>query len=115
MTQVYALTTIGIERDHGEGAPHHWRDVRTRTVGLFITPQTAVTFAANNYGDIYEAGWYPYAVIERIELDCLYPSINLRDGAEWMQWDDNRRGYEHIAGPPQWWTALRLSNAASIG
>jgi hypothetical protein len=113
VTHVYALTTIGPER------ATHLSDVRTRTVGVYSSMDAAKEAAIHNYGDIYEAGWYPYAVIEKVALDCLYPSIDMRDGAVWMEWD-GIKGYRDrsaTAGSsaPQWWKALRIANAASIG
>lgn len=37
-----------------------------RCVGYFTDKETAVEVVENNIGDIYEAGYYPYAVIENI-------------------------------------------------
>ena len=37
-----------------------------RCVGYFSDKETAIEVVENNVGDLYEAGLYPYAVIENI-------------------------------------------------
>lgn len=49
---MYFITTIS-EKD-------------TRCVGYFTDKETAIEVLENNIGDLYEAGCYPYAVIENI-------------------------------------------------
>ena len=40
----------------------------SRTVGWFPTKKDAVRCVTENWGDIYEDGYYPYAIIEDVEL-----------------------------------------------
>ena len=39
----------------------------SRTVGWFPTKKDAMKCVLENWGDIYEDGWYPYAVIEDVQ------------------------------------------------
>jgi hypothetical protein len=59
---IYAITTIRIENEMP----------RVRTVGVFTSLQHAEEVLDNNWGDLNEAGYYPWAVIESVE-EGLYP------------------------------------------
>lgn len=50
---MYFVTTVS--KEHGN-----------RCVGYFTEVEAAIEVIENNIGDIYEAGYYPYAVIEKI-------------------------------------------------
>lgn len=72
---VWAITTYRRTPDRQLGN----RVVRNRrTVGLFPTQEEALTIVEGNYGDLEEAGWYQYAVVEPIAFG-LYP---INDAAE---------------------------------
>lgn len=83
----YPLTTLNFEGEQ-----------RSRTVGCFPDLESARQCASENWGDIYENGWYPWLVIEEMEWG-LYPhSIGKRWFFKW-QGDVETGGYvEH--NPP---------------
>ena len=54
---MYFITSV-YPKPHGYG---------TRCVGYIADREKAITAVINNAGDIYEAGAYPYAVVEYIE------------------------------------------------
>lgn len=58
---IFAVTTLNLDV---EG--------RRRTVGYFHKLEDAQQCAEENWGDIYEAGWYPELVIETVP-EGLYP------------------------------------------
>lgn len=70
---VYFVTTLG--------------PGRARTVGYFRSFDDARKCVEENWGDIYEAGYYPYAVIEAMP-EGLYPAPLLmdRDHQTWYRW-----------------------------
>ncbi len=47
----------------------------SRTVGYFLTKEEAIKCVEENWCDLYEAGYYKYAVIEDVEPG-LYTSYN---------------------------------------
>jgi len=47
--------------------------IRSRTVGVFSSQQEAEDVLIENLGDLNEAGYYPYAVVEKIKTG-LYPN-----------------------------------------
>ena len=59
---VFAITTI-------HGFPRH---TNLRTVGLFKTDKEAFVILDNDRGDLNEAGFYPFAIVEQVEFG-LYP------------------------------------------
>jgi len=69
----------------------------SRTVGYFRTLQEAKDCIAQNWGDIYEDGYYPYAVIEGVEPG-LYPTTL---DSIWYKWegDFETGGYKTIEKP----------------
>ena len=58
---IFTVTTLNLEKK------------RSRTVGYFLSLEEAKRCVEENWGDIYEMGWYPEAVIEEVEAG-LYPS-----------------------------------------
>lgn len=64
---VYAVTTYHLD-EAAEGRDR----LQPRTVGLFASRESAVQCVEGNMGDLNEAGWYRWAVIEEVELG-LYP------------------------------------------
>lgn len=67
---IYAVTTL--RYDGGDEMQVAGRD-RCRTVGFYHDLPTAKKTVEENIGDLWEAGWYPYAVVEAVEPG-LYPS-----------------------------------------
>ena len=87
----YFVTTVG---DEG---------CRSRCVAHFETLDDAEEILFGNYGDIYEAGYYPFAVIEAFEYG-LYPQIrNGRHATKelWYQWNKEKNGYVKTE-QPEW-------------
>lgn len=79
-SEVWAITTYRRTPDLQVG-PKLYRD--RRTVGLFPTKDLAVALVEANGGDLEEAGWYQYAVVERLPWG-LYP-INISDERTWFE------------------------------
>lgn len=68
-TPIWMVTTYRRTADQPIGKrTFHGR----RTVGYFHSEQDARTIVKGNYGDIEEAGWYRWAVIEAVPCG-LYP------------------------------------------
>jgi hypothetical protein len=81
---IYTITTI--ERSLAAGK---------RAVGFFHEFENAERVVVNNYGDINEMGYYPFAVIEKTE-----PGIYMYDREEyWYQWNRETKCYERIEKP----------------
>lgn len=78
MQVAFAITTIRLKKDY-RGFPFD-----CRTVGLASTPENAMTLVSGNYGDIYEQGYYPWAVVEQIRLDMVYP---MDRHPQWYKWE----------------------------
>jgi hypothetical protein len=84
---VYALTTLK--------EPVPWEvcsGPKTRTVGLFTTREGAEEAVVRNHGDLYEEGSYPYAVVESVVCDTVYPVLTEEGESTWFVWVDS--------GPP---------------
>lgn len=87
----YFLTTVGFySNQHGI----HAGERHSRCVGYFDTFNEAETAALENWGDIYECGYYEYVVIEAIGSGLyqtdFHPSWYK---AEWVE-----SSKEHLAG-----------------
>ena len=72
--KIYTVTTLRELNTHG------------RTVGYFSDMEEAQEAVERNSCDIYESGYYPYAVVEEVE-DGLYPYC---PKAQWYQWNGGR-------------------------
>ena len=90
-----------------------------RTVGLFKQQADAIEAVLGNYGDMNECGYYPWAVVEKIILNCLYPSD--REGT-WFQWVGEEEGeYQQFDGkavtehPALGGFSGRIANWSQIG
>ena len=81
---VWALTTIRRDVDP------KLRIRRAATVGLFSTPDAAEVALREDWGDLDEAGYYQFAVIEPVALDCVYPFFSGSYAPE-----DTPRWWEH--------------------
>jgi len=66
-----------------------------RCVGYFETFQEAEEAVINNDCDIYEAGYYPYAVIEGVKPG-LYA---ISEKSFWYQYNKETKKYEKIKFP----------------
>lgn len=85
----YAITTLNLEGER-----------RKSTVGCFPTLAEAEQCVLENWGNIYENGWYPWVVIEEL-IWGLYPcSQHTRWFFRWHL-DDEGGGYVANAPPAE--------------
>jgi len=74
MDKYYAVTTLNLnEGEH-----------RSRLVGCFPKLEEAQQCCTENWGDIYENGWYPYVVVEELEWGLYPDSIGKRWFYNWL-------------------------------
>jgi hypothetical protein len=93
---VWAVTTYRRTADKRIGR----RVIRDRrTVGLYPSSAEAVTHVLHNCGDLEEAGWYQYAVVEPIALG-LYP-INDPVERSWFEFSLTAELWVPLTGIPQ--------------
>lgn len=89
---ILVLTTIGCKEDpeHPENWPDDWKD---RAVGWFPLEhlQMVEEGLAQNMGDLEEAGWYQWAVIE--ETPCGLYGVTGEYKAYWYKFDREREGF----------------------
>lgn len=89
---IYTITTL--KTIYGYRNPVHTYELGRRCVGYFNDLIDAQICVEENYGDIYEEGYYPFCVIEAAE-EGLY---NIGGHGEWWyQWIDGR--YKMIDKP----------------
>ena len=71
----------------------------SRCVGVFRKMEEAKDVAINNYGDIYEQGYYPLLVIEKTQTG-LYPMVRENE-QYWYTWmgDFETGGYQPCGQP----------------
>ena len=67
-----------------------------RTVGYFSKYEDALEVVTKNYGDIYEEGYYPYALIENVP-EGLY---KYDTEPQWFKWDID--GYKQCDTPEEY-------------
>lgn len=82
----YALTTIHYDISTGIN--------RTRSVGIFNS-KAIYEYVGENIGDIYENGYYNYAIVEEFPF-ALYPLCRERT---WFVWDMEVEGFISCAEP----------------
>ena len=51
------------------------QELRFRTVGIFESQEHAVNILEKNIGDLNEAGWYEWAIVEEFNFG-LYPDVD---------------------------------------
>jgi hypothetical protein len=73
------------------------RNRNTRTVAVCDSLRNAEELVLANAGDIYEEGYYPFAVVEEIDTNYVYPNI---PSEQWYQWKDE--GYAKCDKPQDW-------------
>ncbi len=91
---LFTITTLG-ELD---GRPHD------RTPAVCTSLERAKEIIETNEGDLYEAGWYPLAVIEVKPSDNVYPevtNIGKRRSQWWYRFDTRQRRYVLCGRPKQ--------------
>lgn len=106
MNQVWAITTYRREATRQFGQ----KTVRDRrTVGLFETRQEAVECVLANHGDLEEAGWYQFAVVEPLPLG-LYP-VNDPSERTWFEYHQTAQGWAQLPELP---AALREEHGIGV-
>lgn len=98
----YFITTLNLE-DDGRGI----YITRSRTVGFYNSFEKAEKAVENNYGDIYECGYYNYAVIENIEEGLYQYDFK----GKWYRWNEDNDAFERCERPNR----IEDSNFSSIG
>ena len=98
--KLYSVTTIRQERARNL-AGNEYISTDPRCVGVFSTLEKAKEIIEQNIGDIYEY-WYPWAVIETIDVDFLYGGFDREE--YWYEWkSDGQTGkYVSIEKPDDW-------------
>lgn len=76
-------------------------DPDKRVAGYFLDLEEAKQCVEQNWGDLYEDGYYKYAVIEDVELG-LYQSVNPK--SIFYKWvgDIGGAGYKKTRRPKYW-------------
>ena len=69
----------------------------TRTVGYFKTQKDAIRCVEGNYGDIYEEGFYKYAIIECVSDGLYQYDLN----PLFFEWNKEKQQYIRIERPEQ--------------
>jgi hypothetical protein len=87
---IYTVTTL--KTIYGYRNPAHTYELGCRCVGFFYKLEDAMEAVKGNHCDIYEAGYYPFCVIEAVEQG-FYNFNN----EWWYQW--KLGGYKEIEKP----------------
>ena len=69
----------------------------SRCVGYLLNKDEAIEAVKANAGDINEAGYYPFCVVETLG-EGIYPNTI---STAWFEWDQDKGGYQEIDGPPE--------------
>jgi hypothetical protein len=96
---IYTVTTIANLTPHyrKDGTSYEYRDCRC--VGFYFDSNEASRIIINNCGDIYEAGEYPYAVIEGV-VEGLYGSGMHDVDNRWFEYSQEKENYVEIKKCP---------------
>jgi len=73
--------------------------IEPRTVGYYPTQEKAIRCVENDWGDLDEAGWYGYAVIERVDSG-LYPTIDSEESL-WYHYDHEEDKWKSLPAAPE--------------
>lgn len=92
MYNIFTVTTVRdpIKCNHPTGYP--------RTVGWFSQYETAHDCVSENWGDIYEEGYYRFAVIEEFPSGIYQHRIN----EWWYEWDIDQGKYILLKETPDY-------------
>jgi len=83
--EIYTITTL---RDDPM--------IAGRCVGFYFKIEQAIQDVLDNSYDIYEAGYYPYCVIEAVK-DGIYSIMRTE---LWFQWSEIENGYKELPKKP---------------
>ena len=62
------------------------------TVGFFTSKEEAIYAIENNWGDLNEAGWFPWLVVEGLKENCIYPLLNEAEHQIFFKWQGQDDG-----------------------
>ena len=62
------------------------------TVGFFSSREEAIFAIENNWGDLNEAGWYPWLVVEGLPENCIYPLLQDGEDQFFFEWQGKENG-----------------------
>jgi hypothetical protein len=100
--KLYSITTIheGIRQLRKDNSWFETEDLRC--ISICDTVDIAKEFVENNYGDMYECGYYKIVVIEAFETNYVYGGFDREE--YWYQWkgDVETGGYKSIEKPEKW-------------
>jgi len=91
MKEIYTITTLNITEEAERLDGINFKEYRDRCVGFFFSLNAAKLCVLNDYGDLNEAGYYNYLVIERLS-EGLYPGCGRSDEEQSEWWF--KRDYE---------------------
>ena len=74
-------------------------DAGERIVGFYFNKDTAFKRVKENAVDINEAGYYPYALIEKIEEGIYNPAFQEGEDRWLFQYNEKKNCYEQIPEP----------------
>ena len=63
-----------------------------RTVAFYATKEGAIGAIEKNYGDLNEAGWYPWLVVEGLAANCIYPIVREAEDQIFFEWQGRGDG-----------------------
>lgn len=84
---IHTITTVRLENGN-------WN---TRCVGYYLNRTKAINAVRENIHDIYEMGYYPYAVVESVGQGIYY----LNREEIWFKWNEAREKYEMLDEKPE--------------
>lgn len=95
--KLYALTTVREKEALNRYRKPYMAD-DSRCIGIYTELEIANEAVLENYGDMYEEGYYPWAIIEALESDSVY---GIPDKIEqyWFEWLVEKEGYQAIETP----------------
>ncbi len=93
MSVIYTVTTCSFKEDD----KGYLQLIRDRCVGFYNELADAMKCVENNWGDIYEEGYYSHAVIERLQSGLYqHPEFTI-----WFKWDKEKEAYVPFIGTPE--------------
>lgn len=108
MVTIFTVMTIKFGMKKINIGPHKGKKIFAimdkRAVGWFPVLETAKKCLEKNWGDIYECGAYPWAVIEEVPFG-LYPPTN----EWWYAWDKKKKAYQPVIKPKEY---VKVTNFA---
>lgn len=99
---IYTIVTFeNIKEFYREdGTSYKYRP--SKVLGYLYDKDQAIALVKANATDMYEEGYYPLVVVERVSEGFYGINPNDRDNRhDWFQWNTNTNQYEEIDEPPE--------------